>query len=216
MSPVFSENLALALFALCFGLSLARAFRDRTRPWVILAFGCGCNLFAQAYWVGFMVVFGETPIYFYISDIGWAAQFLFIVMLLVECNIARAPNPPVSAAWAPVVVSAFLTIYYIYVGNNVIVCLVDGALIASIGYFAVKGLAAKPDEGALAEGGGRKLFRYNRVFAGMCLAFVVIELGLWTASCFYSEVPIAYDVFNYALFASHVGLIACAWGSEDI
>lgn len=213
----FSEISAIVLFALCFALSLARAFKSRTKAWVILAFAYGCNLFAQAYWAGYMVVFGETPVYFYIAEIGWAAMYLFIVMLLVECNIARAPNPPLSAAWAPVVVSAFLCIYYIYTGSNVVACLVDNGLIAAIGYFAVKGLAAVPrKESSAADEGEKPPFRYNRAFAGMCLAFVVAELGLWTASCFWSVTPLPYVVFNYIFFAAQAGMLACAWKSEDI
>lgn len=216
MIEILAEVIAFVVFTICFVLALVRAFKVCTRPWVILAFGYGCNLFAQAYWLGYMAVFGETPQYFYISDLGWAAQYLFIIMLLVECNIKRTPNPPLTAAWAPIVVSAFLTAYYIYVGNNVIACLVDGILVASIGYFAVKGLAAKPADPSLAvDENGKSFFSYNRAFAGMCLVFVVVELSLWTASCFYSEVPIAYDIFNYALFASQVGMLACAWKSEE-
>jgi hypothetical protein len=81
---------------------------------------------------------------------------------------------------------------------------------ASIGYFAVCGVVH-------ASGGKEesRRFRHNRAFAAMCLAFVAIELSLWTASCFYSEVPVLYDIFNYALFASHAGLLACAWRSEE-
>ena len=209
MLEAVSENIALVIYALCFTLSLARAFKLRTRLWVILAFGYGCNLFAQLYWVGFMAVFDATPM-FYIADIGWAAQFLFIIMLLVECNIKRAPNPPLSAAWAPVVVSAFLCTYYLYIGNNVVACLVDNGLVAAIGFFAVKGLAE-------ASGGrGKVPLSQNRAFAGMCLVFVIVELALWTASCFYDEAPIAYVLFDYALFASQVGVLASAWRSEDI
>ncbi|MDO4533651.1 MAG: hypothetical protein Q4C36_08015 [Coriobacteriia bacterium] len=205
------ENIALAVFILCFGLSLVRAFKVRTRPWVILASGFGCNMLAQAYWVGYIMVFGETPAYFYISDIGWAADFLFILMVLIECNIKLSPTPPTPAAWIPVVISAVLCVYYIAIGNSVVACVVDNGLMASIGYFAVRGVAH-------ASGGkeASRQFRNNRAFAAMCLAFVVIELCLWTASCFYSEVPALYDLFNYALFASHAGLLACAWRSEDI
>lgn len=205
-----SENIALAIYALCFAVSLARAFKLRTKLWVVLAFGYGCNLFAQLYWTGFMAVYGDTPMYFYIADIGWAAQFLFIIMLLVECNIKRAPKPPLSAAWAPVVVSAFLCVYYIYIGSNVVACLVDNGFIAAIGFFAVKGVAE-------ASGGrGKVPLSQNRAFAGMCLVFFVVELGLWTASCFSDDLPMAYVLFDYALFASQVGMLACAWRSEDI
>ena len=205
-----AENIAIAIYSLCFILSLARAFKLRTKPWVVLAFGYGCNLFAQLYWAGYMAVYGATPQYFFIADIGWAAQFLFIIMLLVECNIKRAPNPPLSAAMVPVVVSAFLCVYYLYMGSNVVACLVDNGLVASIGFFAVKGLAE-------ASGGSDSVsLSQNRAFAGACLALVVIELGLWTASCFYSETPTIYVICDYALFASQAGMLACAWRSEDI
>ena len=207
---VLSENIAIVIYAFCFAFSLMRAFKLHTKLWVILAFGYGCNLFAQLYWTGFIAVYGETPRYFYIADIGWAAQFLFIIMLLVECNIKRAPKPPFSAAWAPVVVSAFLCVYYIYIGSSVVYCLVDNGLIAAIGFFAVKGLAE-------ASGGHGKIpLSQNRIFAGMCLAFYVAELGLWTASCFSEEAPMAYVLFDYALFASQAAMLVCAWRSEDI
>lgn len=210
MLEVLAEYIALGIYALCFLLSLLRGFKLRTKLWVVLAFGYGCNLFAQLYWAGYMAVFGETPSYFYIADIGWSAQFLFFIMLLVECNIKRAPNPPLSAACAPVVVSAFLCVYYIYVGSDVVACLVENGLIGALGFFAVKGIAE-------ASGGhGEVPLSENRAFAGMCLVFCIVELGLWTASCYSEVAPMAYVLFDYALFASQAGMLACAWRSEDI
>jgi len=206
MSPVFSENLALALFALCFGLSLARAFRDRTRPWVILAFGCGCNLFAQAYWVGFMVVFGETPRYFYVSELGWAAMYVFIIMLLAECDSKREYAQPVRVAWIPVVVSALLFVLIVYLAGNVPLNLADNGLMAIMGYFAVKGLFAEPSSN----------FSGNRAYSASVLVFVIVELALWTASCFYSTTPIPYIVLSNVLTASTIGMLVCAWKSEQI
>lgn len=206
-----SEYIALVLYALCFALALARAYKTRTRSWVILASAYGCNLLAQAYWVGYMMVFGETPIYFYIAEIGWSAMYLFLVILLAECNIKRAPAPPDLLAWVPVIASAILCAYYIYLGSNVVACLVQNSLIAGVGFFAVRGIRYAPPR----ELDSRKLSD-NRLFSGMCLLFVIAELGVWTTSCFLDDMLVPYLVCNYALFITQAGMLASAWRSEDI
>jgi len=206
MIELLSDALYCIAGFLCFVLALVRLNRVRSRPWLTLTFSYGCNLFAQVYWSGYSVVFGETPRYFYVSELGWAAMYVFIIMLLAECDSKREYAQPVRVAWIPVVVSALLFVLIVYLAGNVPLNLADNGLMAIMGYFAVKGLFAEPSSN----------FSGNRAYSASVLVFVIVELALWTASCFYSTTPIPYIVLSNVLTASTIGMLVCAWKSEQI
>ena len=207
MIELVSDAFNTVCVAITLVLVLVRLNQTRSQAWLVLAFAWACLLFAEIYWVGYQAVFGETPPYFYVAEIGWGAMYLFLVMLLAECNIQRSPSAPVPAAWIPVVIAAALTVYYISLKGNPLFNILDNTAMAGIGYFAVKGLAAPSGPG----------LRGNRAFAGAALFFVMAEFSTWTVSCFYDSwgfVP--YIACSYLLTISQALIIVCAWKSEQI
>lgn len=206
MIELLSDALGCMAIFLCFVLALVRLNRVRNRPWLTLTFAYGCDLFAQVYWSGYTMVFGETPRYFYVSELGWAAFYVFIIMLLVECDSKREYAQPVRAAWIPVIVSALLFVLIVYLAGNVPLNLADNGLMAIMGYFAVKGVYAEPSPN----------FSGNRAYSASVLVFVFVELALWTASCFYSVTPIPYIVLSNVLTVSTISMLVCAWKSERV
>ncbi|MDO4400811.1 MAG: hypothetical protein Q4D27_07685 [Coriobacteriia bacterium] len=207
MIELASSVVDIVVVAITFVFILVRLNQTRSRAWLMLAFAWACMLFADIYWAGYLAVFGETPPYFYVAEIGWGAMYLFLVMLLAECNIQRSPSAPVPAAWIPVVIAAAFTVYFVSLKGNILFNLLDDTAMAGIGYFAVKGLAAPPGPG----------FRGNRAFAGAALFLVMTEFAVWTASCFYDSGGfMPYIVLSYILTLSQALIIVCAWKSEHV
>ena len=196
------ENAAqLAVVALCFAVSMARAVRGRDRMWVILSFSYGCTFFSLVYWTCYLVAFGQTPRYSYAPDLGWMASYIFLAILLVEFDAQRSTAAPMRAAWIVPAVCVPTCILYCTHGD-ILLNVADCALMAAIGYFATRGALA-PSSSEVAG---------NRPLHIAVLAFAVAELVLWTASCFWTpENYLPYVVADYALTASYAVMLACAW-----
>ena len=210
MIEAVSDAIQLVVLAVCFGLSLVRVLRMRNSAWLCITCFYACMLFGNAYWFGYLVVFGETPHYSYIADLCWAAGYLFLLMPLVECNQRRAPAAPFPAAWIPAAMCAACGAYYIYANGHPVINVLFAALTGGLGFFAVRGLSAPPAKG----------FSGNHSFCWAVLAFVVVEQALWMSSLLLAPGPILavdpYIVFNFALTLMNPVILACAWRSDDL
>lgn len=195
----------LVVLAVCLGLSIWRFVQTGSRAWFSLVGFYGCDLLALTYWLAYLTIFGETP-RFYVSDLGWIACYLFMLMLEVACDARRAPQAPVPAAWLPVALVVPNFMLYVQRGdllNNIACC----GLMAAIGYLAVRGVTSRPGAG----------FAHNRAFHGAVLVWVACLLSVWTASCFLGAIDGAltpYIVADICATLSYVGLLATAWGAD--
>ena len=207
-----SEAVQLMVLVVCFVLALARGLRERNAPWLSVVCFFACMLLGNVYWYGYMVVFGDTPHYSYISELSWIAGYLFLLMLLVECNRDRSPVAPVLSAWIPVVVCAACCVFYIVTSGNLLLNLVDNGLVAGLGFFAVRGLTANYD------GGQGKGFTSNKPLHAAVLVFVIVEQCLWMSSLIPDSGPdfIIYSFSNFALTLSYISILACSWRSKDL
>ena len=206
-----SEAIQLLVLGVCFALALIHALRMRNSAWTEVACFFACMFLGNVYWYGYLAVFGDTPNVSYISDLSWIAGYVFLLMLLVECDQARGLAAPVHAAWIPVAVCAVCCVYYIYANGYPILNLVDNGLMAALGFFAVRGLAARPD------GEPGKCFADNRFLHGTVLAFVVVEQVLWLSSLLDPTADLAvYGVANYALTLSYMAILVAAWRSDEL
>ena len=207
-----SDAIQLAVLAVCFALALVRALRTRDAAWLELTCFYACMLLGNAYWFGYLVVFGETPYYSYVSDLSWMAGYIFLLMLLIECDQCRGIVAPVRAAWIPVVVCVACCAYYIVESGYPLLNIVDNGLMAALGFFAVRGLAARP------EGCCAKAFSHNVAFHVAVLVFVAVEQADWISSTFLNPGPITgfvpYIVTELFLTLSFAVLLVSAWGSE--
>ena len=210
MIEAVSDAVQLAVMAVCFGLALVRVLRVRNSAWLCITCFYACMLLGNAYWFGYLVVFGETPHYSPIAELGWAASYLFLLMPLVECNQRRAPAAPFPAAWIPPVVCAACGAYFIHVNGYPVINVLDAALMGGLGFMAVRGLAAPSAEG----------FIGNHAFYGSVLAFVIVEEALWMSSLLLEPGPILavepYIILNFALTLSSAAILACAWRSDGL
>ena len=246
MIEAVCDAVQLVVLAACLGLSLWRAFKTRATAWLMLACFFGCMFLGNVNWVGYQVVFGETPRPSFIEDLTWTAGYLFLVLIEKQCDEARAPSPPVPAAWIPVAVCAACCAYFIYIGGKPILNIADNGLLAAVGFFAVRGLAARlgeplcedpspsaqddkrePAQDGLSlchaersEASSRSGMAHSRLFHGAMLAYVIVEEALWLSSCFLwpGEIVVVgpYIVFNYALTLASAAVLAAAWRCDEL
>ena len=207
-----SDAIQLAVLVACFALALVRALAVRNAAWLELVCFFACMMLGNAYWFGYLLVFGETPYYSYVSDLSWIAGYIFLLMLLVECDQCRGVVAPVRVAWIPVIACAACCAYYIVESGYPLLNIADNGLMAALGFFAVRGLAAQ------SEGRDAKAFSNNRAFYVAVLVFVAVEQADWISSTFLSPGPITgfapYIVTELFLTLSHALLLATAWRSE--
>ncbi len=212
-----SDAVQLLALAACFALALARALRGRSTTWVTMTCFYACMLLGNAYWLGYLLVFGETPHYSHIADLGWAAGYVFLLMLVAESDKRRGVSAPIPAAWAPVAACVACCAYYIATSGDPLLNLVDNGLLAAVGFFAVRGICAR-DGASPGEDPGRADLSRNRAFHWAALAFVAVEQALWLSSSLLVPGPIGeanpYIVANFALTLSYAVILACAWKSE--
>lgn len=209
MIEAVCDAIQLLVLAVCLGLSLWRAFATRGTAWLMLACSFGCMLLGNVNWLGFQIVFGETPKVAFIEDLTWTAGFLFLALVGKLCDDARAPSPPVPAAWIPVVICAACCIFFIVSNGEPLLNIVENGMLAVVGIFAVRGLAAESGDG----------LARSRLFHGAMLAFVLVEEALWLSSCFLLPGEIVaidpYIVCDYALTLACAALLACAWRCDE-
>ena len=210
MIEAVCDAVQLVVLAACLGLSLWRAFATRDTVWLMLACFFGCMLLGNVNWLGYQVVFGETPKVALIEDLSWTAGLLFLALVGKLCDDARAPSPPVPAAWIPVVACAACCVFFIVSKGEPLLNVAENGLLAVVGFFAVRGLAAESGDG----------FSRNRPFHGAMLAYVVVEEALWLSSCFLMPGEIVginpYIVFDYVLTIASAMLLICAWRCDRL
>ena len=175
--------------------------KDFLRAWFMIACFFSCQVLALGYWWLHMIEFGFMPRFFYVADLGWSASFVFMMMLEVTCDTWRTPQAPVSWAWLVPVAAVPQYVLYLTHGdvlNNTVQC----ALVAAIGYFAVRGLFGRSLPG----------FASNRAFHGAVLFYAASEYFTWTASCFWSGATFdPYIVSDICLTLSFAAMLVAAW-----
>ena len=207
-----SEIVQLVVLVVCFALALIRALRARNAVQLEVACFFACMLLGNVYYYGFVVVFDDFPHYSYIADLSWIAGYVFLLMLMIQCEHERGPVAPIPAAWIPVGVSAACCAAYIYVNGYPLLNLADNGLVAALGFFAVRGLVARPEE-ELAPGLATSKPLHAAVFA-----FFVVEQALWLSSLIPDAGPdyVVYTAFNYALTLIYAAILACSWRHDGL
>ena len=210
-----SDVIQLVVLAACFALSLVRALRERRTAWTAVTCFYACMLLGNVYWLGYQLVFGDTPHYSYIADLCWVAGYIFLAMLAVEMDRGRGVTAPVPAAWIPVAACAACCVFYIVYSGSPLLNIADNGLLAAVGFFAVRGVAVPVTRSA--ESGRAGSLAGNRPLHVALLAFVVAEQALWLASCLPEPELLSgvdlYIVLNYVLTFSYAAILACAWRS---
>ena len=164
----------LAVMAGC-GIYAAVLFlRRREQAWLLLTCFYGAFALGLIYWILFLVFRSDVPRLSPVSDLSWLASVLFLLVLQTTIRLPeeRAYRPPL--AWAVPAFCAVMCLYFFQWGDYFLNILWE-VLLGACGYCALRGLLfARLQSGEL---------RSRQYFHMAVLAFVLLEHGLWVASC---------------------------------
>ncbi|MBQ6478527.1 MAG: hypothetical protein IJI44_04070 [Erysipelotrichaceae bacterium] len=181
------ERIDNAFQLLCMGICLAfaiyRALSSGKRMWIITAMFYGVNFLAVLYWILYLLFYGETPSFSFISDFCWFSAYLFLLLLLMTAMEDDPKRNPGKVFWLIPVFPFGMSFFYMKWGKH-LTNLAYAGIMSFLLYYSIQGMRnSKKTSG-----------KYN--LARSILIYCIIEYCLWTASCF--ESPVLY--YFYYLF----------------
>lgn len=170
------ENAAqLAVVGVCCGISFYRLTRRRSRLWVLMTLFYGSFLLGLLYWLLYLLFYGYTPEFRYISELSWYTSYLFLAMVL---HLLADPAERSVRSWIPkltIVFAAGMCVLYMHYSSwmsNILSAVVMSLMM----YQAVRGLIFHKKQ----KPHGRHIWLYCAV-----LLFCSAEYLMWTITCFY-------------------------------
>lgn len=173
--------------------------KKRRQPFFLLACFYGTFSLGTLYWTLHLLLFDETPPLFYVSDIGWVASYIFLLVLLYTLRAPAQRQQKTALCWLAPALCIPQFVLYITHGDllfNLLMC-IPTMLIA---WLAIQGLVFSLRSSEE---------KTNAPFYISALCFVALEYCLWTSSCFWLGDTLAnpYFWFDLLLSASMLSLL---------
>ncbi len=177
------NSLQLLCLGICLVFAVYQALISNKRIWMIATMYYGINFLAVLYWVLYLVFYGATPSFSFISDFCWFSAYLFLLLLLMTAMESKTKHNSSKALRFVSVFPFGMSLFYMKWGKY-LTNLAYAGIMSFLLYHAIRGmLSSKKTSGA---------YHLSR----SVLIYCVIEYCLWTASCF--ESPVLY--YSYYLF----------------
>ncbi|MBR6403670.1 MAG: hypothetical protein IKS48_09840 [Eubacterium sp.] len=74
----------LILTGICTVISIWKAYHFRKKAWILLGLSSGVFFLGCLYWQLYLVFYGKTPQYSYISSLSWYSAYIFLILLVLE------------------------------------------------------------------------------------------------------------------------------------
>ena len=191
MIEIINNCIQFLAWAVCFIISGTFTVRRRSRGWAMLSFGYLCIALGTLYWLLYLIILGETPHVFYISETGWNAAYLFLCLLLMR--LSRSGSTSAGMAWIAPLFTIGSCLFFFQWGDYLLNVL-EAVLMGWLGYLSLRGVLS----------GGR-----HRPLYIACFAFFCFEYALWYSSCFFPSDTLAspYPWLDLMLTASGVMIL---------
>lgn len=172
--PEIIDNLS-QLFVMLLGCIFSGIFylKDRKQPYFILFCFYGCFALAGLYWLFYAILITDTSPIFYVSDIGWIAGFLFLLLLQDSLTLTEERSFQCWSMWLAPLTVVPLTIYYMSIGNAVY-NLVTGCMMLLFLRRSLRGFIFWKQQ----PGQNRKQIFFHLT----AIIFVILENCLWLSS----------------------------------
>ena len=175
MIETVENAVQLAVVSLCCGISAIRVIRRRSRLWVLMTLFYGTFLLGLLYWLLYLLFYGDTPQFRYISELNWYTAYLFLFLILQNLSVpAERAVRARSLLFSPVFAFGMAVLYMQY--SSVLSSICSAAIMSLLIYHSVRGLIyhrKKPQHGTWC------------VFYRLTLLFCTAEYCMWTITCFY-------------------------------
>ena len=162
--------LQLICQGVCMILSIYHAFSSGKRIWILLSMYYSIYTLGILYWFLYMILYGETPYFSFISDFCWLAALLFLILMLMVMKDEEKDWKKHNGLLLVPVFTFGMALYYMTKGDyftNIFYAVLMAFLIA----YSIQGMMS---------------IEKTRGRYGLCRAvfmLCVIEYCLWTSSC---------------------------------
>ena len=183
----------LTVLALCMCISIYKSVLTKKNHWALIAMFYSVSTFGVLYWFLYLIIYGDTPYYSFISDMCWFSAFLFLLMLLLYYRKKESEKTDFRILIPTIFFTAAMAIFYMRWGKYLINTLY-AAVMTFLIYHSIYGLNHSSSKQGL----------YYLYF--VTLLFCIIEYCLWTISCFdwNGSFIDPYHFFDLLLTVSHV------------
>lgn len=193
MTELLENLIQLAVTGICTGAAIHRAVSYREKIWADLALFYGLFFLGDLYWILYLLFYGDTPQYGYISDLAWYAAFVFLILLIQQVSGLK-PDLKTVVPWIGPLFALGMGIFYMQWGDifgNILSMLIMGTLLWLVLYHLFPGKRRGSVPGK------------NKSLYVMILIICLLEYILWTLSCFWMGETLANPYFwaDFALTA---------------
>ena len=161
----------------CGGYSCFQAVIKKNYNWLLimlfyLSFGIGL-----AYWVLYLVLFGTTPMVFFVSELSWTASYIFLAIRIASGENKQTRNVKTKPIFLICPAFSFVMCIIFCLRGSYIENVLMASALAACGFFAVRGIYfAKQKNSA-----GKPWVFYAVLF------FYSAEYMLWISSYFLTD-----------------------------
>ena len=168
------NTVQLIVTFVCASYAFVRAAVSHKRSWFLLGLFLGAAFLGDLYWGLFLLFYGDTPNYAYISALNWYAMFMFLMLLFTELEGRKIEWSRRWTMWFIPLFTAGMCVYYMQWGawlDNI----ATAACMTVLLWRAVDGIVhVRGKKGEESR---------NRAYYLAVLLFCFAEYCLWTASC---------------------------------
>ena len=174
MIETVENAIQFAVVGICCGISVFRFLRSRSRIWVLMTMCYGSFLLGLLYWLLYLLFYGVTPQFRYISELSWYTAYLFLFMVL---HLIGDPQERTVRSRIPlllIVFAAGMCVLYMFY-SSWISCILSAVCMSLLLYHASRGLIYHRKQNGDAA---------RRRFYALTLLFCSAEYFMWTFTCF--------------------------------
>ncbi len=175
MTELIVNLIQLITAGICTFWSLWRTIRLQKREWIMLTLFYATFFLGSLYWQLYLLFYGGSPKYPYISGMCWHASWLFLLLLLIWLGRDQKKKYLSRLSWIGPVFAGIMCVIFMQWGryaDNVI----TGLLMALIIMRAITGLYCLRKDSAGKE-------KQSDMYV-ITLVYCAVEYTMWIISCF--------------------------------
>lgn len=170
-------------------------YKTHKQTYFLLTCFYGTYMLGSLHWTLYILLFKYTPQVFYVSELAWIASFVFLLTLDFTLFTPKERKFHHIAAWIAPAICIPIMVFFMTRGEilgNLIMC--GTTMVAA--WLSIRGLiyARRQNDES----------RNQQFFHIAVLAIVILEYGLWMASCFWVSDTLTnpYFWFDFLLSAA--------------
>ncbi len=180
----YENMIQTAVLLICSGTAAYRAFRYRSRSWILVFFFYGNWALGDIYWLVHLVFFDRTPQIVMVSDLNWYVAYIFLYMLLRHIAPPETRVEKRLLPWLGPVFALGMAVFFIQWGQ----------IVSNLIYAGLMGLLLFSVARRLMD---RQVYGGQRFLCALILVFCLLEYGLWISSCLFQSDTLANNPYYW-------------------